>query len=290
MEDRKPAWLKVRPPGHGAFAAVRRALDGGRLHTVCEEARCPNRGECWGAGTATLLVLGDTCTRGCRFCSVRRGVPGPVDEAEPERVAECARSLGLRHVVITGVTRDDLPDGGASVFARSIRAVHDLPGAPRVEVLIPDYRGAPLAAVLAARPDVLAHNVEVVRRLTPDVRHPRCDYDRSLGTLAESKRIAPDVPTKSSILLGLGETRDEVVATLRDLRGAGADLVVLGQYLRPTRENVEVARYVPPAEFDSLRAEALAIGFAEAVAAPLARTSYRAAEAFARSVRAGGAA
>jgi lipoic acid synthetase len=192
--------------------------------------------------------------------------------------------------VITGVTRDDLPDGGASVFARSIRAVHDLPGAPRVEVLIPDYRGAPLAAVLAARPDVLAHNVEVVRRLTPDVRHPRCDYDRSLGTLAESKRIAPDVPTKSSILLGLGETRDEVVATLRDLRGAGADLVVLGQYLRPTRENVEVARYVPPAEFDSLRAEALAIGFAEAVAAPLARTSYRAAEAFARSVRAGGAA
>jgi lipoic acid synthetase len=292
VSEPKPAWLKVRRPGHGAWAGVRRALAAGGLHTVCEEARCPNRAECWGAGTATLLLLGDVCTRGCRFCSVEHGrAPGPPDPDEPARAARCAEALGLDYVVLTSVTRDDLPDGGAAVLAAAIAAVRATPRRPKVEVLIPELRGAALAEVVAARPDVLAHNVEVVRRLTPLVRHPRCTYDGSLAVLAEARALAPELPLKSSLLLGLGETADEVLATLGDLRGAGTGIVVLGQYLRPTAANVPVARYVPPEEFLELRARALALGFAEVVAAPLARTSYHAreAEAACREQVAGGA-
>jgi lipoyl synthase len=276
VEARKPEWLKVRRPGAGAWGAVRRALGERGLHTVCEEARCPNRAECWGAGTATLLLLGDVCTRGCAFCSVARGAPLPPDSDEPARVARLADELQLDYVVLTSVTRDDLPDGGAAHFVRTLEAVRALPRHPRVEVLIPDYAGASLAAVVEARPDVLAHNLEVVRRLGPVVRHPRCGHERSLATLAEARRLAPALTTKSSLLLGLGETRDEVLGALRDLRGAGVDVLVLGQYLRPTARNVEVARWVEPAEFDGLRSEALAAGFRTVVAAPLARTSYRA--------------
>ena len=278
MEARKPEWLRVRRPGRGSWGAVRRALGEKRLHTVCEEARCPNRAECWGAGTATLLLLGDVCTRGCAFCSVARGVPLPPDPDEPARVARLADELQLEYVVLTSVSRDDLPDGGAELFARAIDAVHALPRHPRVEVLIPDYRGASLAAVVGARPGVLAHNLEVVRRLGPLVRHPRCDYERSLGTLAEARRLAPGLTTKSSVLLGLGETRDEVLEAMHDLRGAGVDVLVLGQYLRPTVRNVEVSRYVAPEEFAALRERGLAAGFRSVVAAPLARTSYHARE------------
>ena len=279
MSEPKPAWLKVRRPGHGSWGAVRRALATRGLRTVCEEARCPNRAECWGAGTATLLLLGDVCTRGCRFCSVTRGTPRPSEPDEPERAARCAEALALDYVVLTSVTRDDLPDGGAAVFAAAIAAVRALPRRPRVEVLIPDLRGAVLATVVAARPDVLAHNLEVVRRLTPQVRHPRCDYDRSLAVLAEARRLAPDLPLKSSLLLGLGETPEEVLEALVDLRRVGVDTAVLGQYLRPTAASVPVARYLPPEEFAELRVRALGLGFAEVVAEPLARTSYHAREA-----------
>jgi lipoic acid synthetase len=275
----KPAWLKVRRPGGGAWRDVRRALGAGRLHTVCEEARCPNRAECWGAGTATFLLLGDTCTRGCAFCAVRRGTPAAVDPREPERIARCAADLGLRYVVLTSVTRDDLDDGGADAFARAIAAVRALPAGPRVEVLVPDYAGGALRTVVDARPDVLAHNVEVVSRLTPGARHPACSYARSLATLAEARRLAPDMMLKSSLLLGLGEGRDEVLEAMRDLRGAGVDALVLGQYLQPTPRNAAVVRYLAPEEFAELRERAREAGFATVVAEPLARTSYRAAEA-----------
>jgi lipoic acid synthetase len=283
VELRKPEWLKVRRPGHGSWGSVRRALGAGGLHTVCDEAKCPNRAECWGAGTATLLLLGDVCTRGCAFCSVRNGTPGPLDSQEPARAARCAGELQLSYVVLTSVTRDDLLDGGADVFVRTIAAMRALPRRPRVEVLIPDYTGAPLAAVVAAGPDVLAHNLEVVRRLSPEVRHRRSSFDRSLATLAEARRLAPGLTTKSSLLLGLGETRDEVLGAMRELRAAAVDVLVLGQYLRPTRRNAAVARWVTPAEFDELRARGLELGFAEVVAAPLARTSYHAREAAERA-------
>jgi lipoyl synthase len=279
VELRKPAWLKVKRPGHGSFGDVRRALDARGLHTVCDEAKCPNRAECWGAGTATLLLLGDVCTRGCAFCSVRRGTPAPLDPEEPARAARCAEELRLAYVVLTSVTRDDLADGGADVFVRTIAALRALPRRPRIELLIPDYLGAPLAEVVAAGPDVLAHNLEVVRRLTPAVRHGRSSFDRSLATLAEARRLAPGLTTKSSLLLGLGETREEVLGAMRELRAVGTSVLVLGQYLRPAARNVVVERYVPPAEFDELRERGLEFGFGEVVAAPLARTSYHAREA-----------
>ena len=279
MQERKPDWLKVRRPGAGRWGSVHRALGDGGLHTVCEEARCPNRAECWGAGTATLLLLGDVCTRGCAFCSVTRGIPAPPDPEEARRVAGCVEQLELDYVVLTSVSRDDLPDGGASAFVRAIDAVRSLPRRPRVEVLVPDLAGAALAAVVGARPEVLAHNVETVRRLTTSVRHARCGYERSLATLAEARRLDPGLRTKSSLLLGLGETLDEVRETIRDLRRAGVDVLVLGQYLRPTRESAPVARWVAPGEFDALREEGLAMGFAAIVATPRARTSYHARDA-----------
>ncbi|MBI5485771.1 MAG: lipoyl synthase [Deltaproteobacteria bacterium] len=276
MQVRKPDWLKVRRPGDGSWGAVRRALGDGGLHTVCEEARCPNRAECWGAGTATLLLLGDVCTRGCAFCSVAHGTPAPPDPDEAGRAARCVERLGLDYVVLTSVSRDDLPDGGASVFVRALAAIRSLPRRPSVEVLVPDYAGDPLAAVIGAGPDVLAHNVETVRRLTPLVRHPRCGYERSLATLAEARRVAPGLRTKSSLLLGLGETPDEVRGAMRELRSAGVDVLVLGQYLRPTRESAPVVRWIAPGEFDALRHEGLELGFRAVVAAPLARSSYHA--------------
>ncbi|MDD5306001.1 MAG: lipoyl synthase [Deltaproteobacteria bacterium] len=277
---RKPDWLKVRIPGGERFKTVRRAIEGHGLHTVCDEARCPNRGECWDLGTATFLILGDVCTRGCAFCAVARGdVGNPPDPDEPARVARAATEMGLDYAVVTSVTRDDLPDGGASLFAATVRALKTLDRPPLVEVLVPDYLGADLDAVLSARPEVLAHNIEVVERLAPAMRHPRFSYVRSLEALAQA---AGRAITKSSILLGLGETSGEVERAMADLRDAGVAILVLGQYLRPTAKHAPVVEYVDPARFNELAALGTDMGFSFVAASPLARTSYRAAEAFVR--------
>ena len=280
MSTRKPEWLKIRIPGGQRYNRIRRTLKARGLHTVCEEARCPNLGECWEAGTATFMILGDTCTRGCRFCAVQRGDPeGRVDPEEPARVAAAAREMGLDYTVVTSVSRDDLPDGGAGQFAATVRALKEaLPGS-RVELLIPDYLGGDLDSVLAARPDVLAHNIEVVERLTPLLRHRRTSYRRSLEVLALAR--GEEVLTKSSILLGLGEVPAEVEQALADLRGVGVDILVLGQYLQPTRRHAPVAEFVHPDRFQELAARGRELGFGYVAAGPLVRTSYRAAEAYA---------
>lgn len=275
----QPEWLWRRASVEAEAAAERMEglLADLRLHTVCQEARCPNLAECFGRGTATFLILGDVCTRGCRFCAVARGQPGALDPEEPERVAEAAARLGLRHVVVTSVTRDDLPDGGAGQFAATIRAVRRRLPEASVEVLVPDFQGslASLETVLEAGPDVLNHNLETVPRLYPRVR-PGARYRRSLGLLAWSKGQAPGVVTKSGLMLGLGERVAEVVEVLRDLREAGCDLVTLGQYLQPTDRQLLVVRYVPPEEFVWYEEKARRMGFRGAVAGPLVRSSYRA--------------
>ncbi len=279
MDRPKPPWLRVAVPGGARYHRVRRAVADHGLHTVCAEARCPNTAECWGSGTATFLVLGDRCTRGCRFCAVGRGpAGGPPDPDEPARVARSSARMGLDYVVVTSVTRDDLPDGGASVFGETIRRLRDLPNRPRVEVLTPDYTGDALETVLAAGPDVFAHNLEVVERLTPRLRHPRFSYRRSLAVLAEA--TGRGALTKSSLMLGVGERRDEVLAAMADLRDAGVEILVLGQYLQPTRDHAPVARYLPPDAFDDLAAAGRELGFGYVAAGPLVRTSYRAAEAY----------
>ncbi len=284
-EPRKPAWLKVRLPGGGRYAAVRKAVASRRLHTVCESARCPNQAECWGLGTATFLILGGTCTRGCRFCAVPRAERGTDAPDEPGQVAAAAREMGLGYVVVTSVTRDDLPDGGASVFADTVARLRRLDPPPLVELLIPDYLGEALEAVVAARPDVLAHNVEVVERLTPLLRHGRFRYRRSLEVLRRARELAPGLVTKSSIMLGLGETPGEVEQAMEDLRAAGVEILVLGQYLRPTRAQAPVVEYVPPERFGELAERARRMGFGFVAAGPLVRTSYRAAEAHVRRSR-----
>jgi lipoic acid synthetase len=279
----KPPWLKVGLPGGERYGRVRAAVERGGLHTVCREARCPNVGECWNAGTATFLILGDHCTRGCRFCAVSRGDPGgAVDAAEPVRIARAAAEMGLDYAVITSVTRDDLRDGGSGIFADTIRALRELEPAPLVELLIPDYLGADLDRVLDAGPDVLAHNLEVVERLTPRMRHAAFGYRRSLSVLERAAaRGAPrGLLTKSSIMLGLGESRDEVRSAMADLRDAGVSILVLGQYLRPTAANAAVVEYLPPEVFEELAAKGRDLGFEYVSAGPLVRTSYRAAEAW----------
>jgi len=284
-KEKKPGWLKVSIPSGERYRTVRRAVEAGGLHTVCQEARCPNVGECWQAGTATFMILGDACTRGCGFCAVSRGDPaGRVDAGEPDRVAAAAARMGLDYVVVTSVTRDDLPDGGAAIIASTIRAVKALEGGPLVEVLTPDYLGGDLAAVLGAGPEVFAHNIEVVERLTPIARHPRFRYRRSLDCLEQAARIGGAF-VKSSIMLGIGETDGEVESAMRDLRSAGVSILVLGQYLRPTMAHLEVARYVTPDRFEGWAREGEAMGFSHVVAGPLVRTSYRAAEAFVRRAR-----
>jgi lipoic acid synthetase len=279
---RKPDWLKMKLPSGEGYRAVRRALDAGGLHTVCESASCPNQGECWADGTATFMILGDVCTRGCRFCAVTRGAPGgAVDADEPARVADAVRQMVLRYAVVTSVTRDDLEDGGASVFAETVRAIKALPSGPLAEVLTPDYVDGPLDTVLAAGPDVFAHNVEVVERLTARMRHGRFDYRRSLESLRQARaRGADGLLTKSSVLLGLGETDEEITTTMRDLRAVGVDVLVLGQYLQPTRRHAEVAEFVPPERFDALADRGRELGFGYVASGPLVRTSYKAAEAY----------
>lgn len=280
---RKPPWLKVRIPGDGAFHETRALVRRLDLHTVCEEAACPNIGECWARRHATVMILGSVCTRACAFCNVRTGRPDRVDAGEPERVARAVAELGLRHVVVTSVDRDDLEDGGAGQFVRSIEAIRRRAPGTTIEVLTPDFRRKPgaIEAVAAARPDVFNHNLETVPRLYRRVR-PGASYRHSLELLRRAKRLEPGGFTKSGIMVGLGEERAEVVRVMDDLRAADVDFITVGQYLRPSPRHIAVDRYVPPAEFVELRRIAADKGFLLAAASPFTRSSYHADEDFER--------
>lgn len=279
-----PSWLRVKIRKRDLARRTRAKLDPLGIHTVCQEARCPNIGECYSCGTATFLIMGPTCTRHCRFCAVNSGEPQPLDPTEPHRVAQAAARLGLKHVVITSVTRDDLPDGGAAHFAATCHAVREALPEATVEVLIPDCRGnrAALEIILSAEPDVLNHNLETVRRLTPVVR-PEADYERSVTLLGRAdmwrKRRGGRMLLKSGLMVGLGETWEETLEALRDMRSAGCDMVTVGQYLRPSPAHLPVQRYVPPEEFEALRQAAQRMGFSLVACGPFVRSSYRAAEA-----------
>ncbi|MGD9763237.1 MAG: lipoyl synthase [Candidatus Binatia bacterium] len=274
---RHPEWLKVRAPGGQGFVETKRVVQSLKLHTVCEEAHCPNVGECWGHKTATFMLLGDVCTRNCGYCAVAHGRPIAVDPHEPERVAEGVERLGLRHVVVTSVDRDDLPDGGAGHFAATARAIKRRVPTCAVEVLTPDFKGdlAALAEVVASPIDVFNHNTETVPRLYR-VARPGGKYDRCLALLAEAKQRRPSLLTKTGLMLGLGEEREEVLAVLRDLISVGCDILTLGQYLQPTREHLQIARYVRPDEFAELGEQARALGFRHVESGPLVRSSYHA--------------
>jgi lipoic acid synthetase len=274
---RRPAWLKIRAGGGPEYVAVKEAVHAHGLHTVCEEARCPNIGECWGHGTATFMILGDVCTRGCRYCAVNKGMPTELDLEEPSRLADAVVQMGLSYVVVTSVDRDDLSDGGASIFADSIAAIRERSPGTTVEVLIPDFQGNPdaLRIVLDARPDVLNHNVETVPRLYRRARGGGV-YATSLELLDRARAWAPGMVTKTGMMLGLGEEPDEVIAVMRDLVERGVDILTLGQYLRPSQWHLPVSRFVPPDEFAALARVGEAMGFAHVEAGPLVRSSYRA--------------
>lgn len=274
---RRPDWLKVRVPAGGGFDEVRALLADLSLHTVCQGARCPNIGECWGQRTATFMILGNVCTRNCRFCAVPTGRCETPDEAEPLRVAEAVRRLGLRYAVITSVTRDDLPDGGASVFAEMVREIRERQPGCAVEVLIPDFQGNwdALATVVSAAPEVLNHNLETVERLYPSVR-PQANYQRSLELLARAKEFSPALLTKSGLMVGLGERVEEVQHAVRHLREVGCELLTIGQYLRPSLQHAPVARYYFPQEFEDLSVFAMNLGFRHVESGPLVRSSYHA--------------
>lgn len=282
----KPPWLRVRVPGGGKFAELQATVRTHALATVCEESKCPNIGECWAAGTATLMLMGAVCTRACRFCAVDTGNPrGWLDAAEPEQAARTVQLMDLGYVVITSVNRDDLPDGGASHYAACVRAIRSRNPGTAVEALTPDFQGdlAAVATVVAEDLAVFAHNLETVERLQGSVRDPRARYAQSLDVLAAAKGQKPDLLTKSSLMLGLGETDSEICAALTDLRSRGVDIVTLGQYLRPTLNHLPVQRYVTPTEFLAYRSLGLDLGFHEVVAGPLVRSSYRAERALARN-------
>lgn len=279
----KPEWLKVRLPSGEKYLMIKRLKEGLELHTVCEEARCPNIYECWGGGTATFMVLGDTCTRHCRFCAVKSGRPnGYLDPLEPIKLAYAIRRMNLKYVVVTSVDRDDLEDGGASHFAACIREIKRLNPATYVEVLIPDFRGDVEAVrrVVEAGPHVVAHNIETVRRLTPLVRDPRAGYDQSLKVLESVKKMDGRIYTKSSIMVGLGETKEEVVEAMRDLRRVGVDFLTIGQYLQPSKGHLPVKEYVHPKVFEEYRVIGEELGFRYVASGPLVRSSYRAGEYF----------
>ena len=279
----KPPWIRVKAPGAHAFDTTRVTLRTHRLHTVCEEAACPNIGECWGKRHATVMIMGDTCTRACAFCNVRTGKPGGLDEGEPERVGAAIAELGLTHVVVTSVDRDDLPDGGAAHFAATIRAIRAVTPKTTIEVLTPDFlrKDGALETVLAARPDVFNHNLETVPRLYLSIR-PGARYFHSLRLLQRAKEIERTIFTKSGIMVGLGEGRQEIMQVMDDLRSAGVDFLTIGQYLQPSPRHAPVVRFVPPDEFDALRSIAVAKGFALVAASPLTRSSYHAGEDFAK--------
>jgi lipoic acid synthetase len=279
FRERKPRWLKVKAPGGAGYRRIAALMNDQGLHTVCQEANCPNVGECWERGTATFMILGDVCTRRCGFCNVKSGVPGQVDRAEPFRVALAVEQMGLRHCVVTSVDRDDLPDGGAGIFADTIRSIRRRAPACAVEVLTPDFRGIemPLARVIDARPDVFNHNVETVPRLYPRARRGS-DFLRSCRVLRNAKLMDGDVVTKSGLMVGLGETRDEMLEAFGILRDHGVQVLTVGQYLRPSEKHLPVVRYWHPDEFADLEREAYAMGFESVASGPLVRSSYHADE------------
>ena len=275
---RKPEWIRVRAGGGERFTELKRVLREAKLHTVCEEASCPNIGECFGHGTATFMIMGDLCTRRCPFCDVAHGRPQPLDPDEPRHLAETIAAMKLSYVVITSVDRDDLRDGGAGHFVECIRSVRALSPATRIEILTPDFRGRAdraLAILSEAPPDVMNHNLETVPRLYPQAR-PGSDYAHSLSLLRDFKAAHPDVPTKSGLMVGLGETNDEILAVMRDLRAHAVEMLTLGQYLQPSRHHLPVARYAHPDEFRMFEAEAARMGFANAACGPMVRSSYHA--------------
>ncbi|GEB34575.1 MULTISPECIES: lipoyl synthase [Brevibacillus] len=282
MTQRKPEWLKINlvsGPELASFKELKQTMRSKTLHTVCEEAKCPNIHECWASGTATFMILGDICTRACRFCAVKTGLPTELDVAEPERVAEAAEQMRLRHVVVTSVARDDLKDGGAQIFAETIRAIRRRLPFASVEVLIPDFQGNwdALKLVMDAKPDVLNHNIEAVRRLSDRVR-ARAKYDRTLELLKKAKEFQPNIPTKSSLMIGVGETLEEVIETMDDLRSADVNIMTIGQYLQPTKKHLKVEHYYHPDEFARLKEEGMKRGFSHVEAGPLVRSSYHAHE------------
>jgi len=277
LHDRKPPWLTVRFPGGPNYLRLKGVMRQGRLHTVCEEARCPNIGECWEAGTATFMILGDTCTRACAFCAVKSGRPVGLDRLEPVRVANAVREMGLGHAVVTSVNRDDQPDGGAAIFAATIRWIRRLSPGTSVEVLIPDFMGnwGALATVMDAHPEILNHNMETVPRLYRQVRH-KARYERSLELLRRAKELDPHAVTKSGLMVGLGETKHELLLVMADLVDVGCDALTIGQYLRPSAKHAPLVRYYHPDEFAELKEAALRLRFKHVEAGPLVRSSYHA--------------
>ncbi len=277
LPDRKPSWLKVKAPGGGNYVRLQHLMRDLKLHTVCEEAHCPNVGECWEHGTATFMILGDVCTRNCGYCAVSHGRPPVYDVEEPSRVASAVAEMKLRHAVITSVDRDDLPDYGSWIFAETIRQIKQRIPTCSVEVLVPDFQGNEdaIGAVLEARPDVYNHNTETVPRLYKRAR-PGGRYERVLQIFRSAKRLAPDIPTKSGMILGLGETMEEVKLTMADLRSVDVDILTLGQYLRPSNDHLPLDRYVTPAEFRELYEFGMELGFRHVESAPLVRSSYHA--------------
>ena len=277
--DQKPPWIKVRLPSNPVFFSTKALISDLRLHTVCESAQCPNRWECWSQGTATMMIAGDRCTRACGFCAVSTAKPFPLEDDEPQRVAEAVRRMNLKHVVITAVARDDLKDGGAEHFARTIEAVRKVDSKIIIEVLVPDFhaRDRCIEIVLAAKPDIFNHNLETVERLTPLVRS-RAKYRTSLRTLQRAKELSPEVVTKSGVMLGLGEQEPELFQTMDDLREAGCEVLTLGQYLRPSLQHLPVLEYIEPARFDLYGEIARSKGFLHVASGPLVRSSYHAAD------------
>jgi len=277
LPERKPSWLKVRAPGGPNYLRLKQLMRELDLHTVCEEAHCPNVGECWEHGTATFMILGDVCTRNCAYCAVAHGRPAKFDPAEPERVAQAVAEMRLEHAVITSVDRDDLPDFGAWAFAETIRQIKQHVPSCSVEVLVPDFQGneGAIQTVLDAAPDIYNHNTETVPRLYKKCR-PGGRYERVMRIFTTAKRLAPQTPTKSGIILGMGETNEEVIAVLRDLRAVDVDIITLGQYLRPSASHIKLDRYVTPDEFRMLRDEGMAMGFRHVESGPLVRSSYHA--------------
>jgi lipoic acid synthetase len=283
---RKPVWIRVRAPSGENYVKFKQTLGVQQLHTVCEEAKCPNIAECWGTGTATIMIMGDTCTRGCRFCAVKSGKPDTLDAEEPTRVARAIKEWGLRYVVITAVCRDDLEDGGAEHFAKTIRAVKILCPKTIVEPLIPDFIGKEdsIRKIIDSQPEVISHNIETVARLTPKVRDTRASYEQTLQVLKKIKDIDSKIYTKSSIMLGLGETKEEVVQTMTDLRSAGVNILTMGQYLQPTLKHLPVVEYIAPEKFNALKEIGNMMGFTYVASGPLIRSSFKAGEFFLENI------
>jgi lipoic acid synthetase len=274
---RHPDWLKVNIGGGETYQQVKTLLRSAKLHTICEEAKCPNIAECFGCGTAVFLLLGNICTRSCKYCNVSHGIPGVLNEREPRDIAESVKALGLRYIVLTSVTRDDLPDGGASVFFQTIKEIRRINPAVHIEVLIPDFQGKiqALRTVVEVAPDVINHNIEVVEELFPQIR-PQGNYQRSVSVLQTIKTMEMRMKTKSGFMVGLGETKEQILTTMKDLRSAGVDFLTIGQYLQPTRHHAEIKRYYTPDEFQEFKEIAMNLGFQHVESGPLVRSSYHA--------------